>query len=131
MTKVIRFFCANRSLESLLSKRPICTKIRALALAFTLVRAPRRAERDVQRSAATAQIPLSERSDEIPERNTSESDSRAVFNAVRSVKVVGTHSQAEEHLASLELRQVVAHTDTLETAADILDKTSLLEGVKT
>jgi hypothetical protein len=47
MTKVIRFLYVNRSLESLLSKRPIYIQIRALALAFQLARAPRRAFWDV------------------------------------------------------------------------------------
>ena len=40
MTKVIRFLYVYRSLESLLSKRPIYIQIRALALAFQLARAP-------------------------------------------------------------------------------------------
>ena len=47
MTKVIRFLYANRSLENLFSKRPICIQIRALALDFQLARAPRRAFWDV------------------------------------------------------------------------------------
>ena len=47
MTKVIRFLYVYRSLESLLSKRPIYIQIRALALAFQLARAPRRAFWDV------------------------------------------------------------------------------------
>ena len=40
MTKVIRFLYVYRSLEGLLSKRPIYIQIRALALAFQLARAP-------------------------------------------------------------------------------------------
>ena len=40
MTKVIRFLYVYRSLESLLSERPIYIQIRALALAFQLARAP-------------------------------------------------------------------------------------------
>ena len=47
MTKVIRFLHVYRSLESLLSMRPIYMQIRASALAFQLARAPRRASRDV------------------------------------------------------------------------------------
>ena len=47
MTKVIRFLYVNRSLENLFSKRPIYIQIRALALAFQLAWAQRRAERDV------------------------------------------------------------------------------------
>ena len=43
MTKVIRFLYVYRSLESLLSERPIYIQIRALALAFQLARAPQRA----------------------------------------------------------------------------------------
>ena len=54
MTKVIRFLYVYRSLESLLSKRPIYIQIRALALAFQFARA--RGERQG----------MSERSDEIP-----------------------------------------------------------------
>ena len=57
----------------------------------------------------------------------SESDARAVFNAIRSVKIVGTHAEAEKHLACLELRKVIAHSNTLEAAADVLDESRSLE----
>ena len=79
----------------------------------------------------TLQIPLSERSDEIPERNTSESDTRAVFDAIWSVEIVGAHTQADKHLTCLERRKVVPHTDTLETAAYVLDEAGFLEGIQT
>jgi hypothetical protein len=44
---------------------------------------------------------------------------------------VGTHAQADKHLAGLERRKVITHADTLEAAADILNKTCLLECIQT
>ena len=75
MTKVIRFLYVYRSLESLLSKRPIYIQIRALALAFQFARA--RGERQG----------MSERSDEIPPHKTIGPNSRpnsASFDSIES-----------------------------------------------
>ena len=60
------------------------------------------------------------------ERNT-----RSVFDAVRSIEVVGAHAKADEHLADLECRKVIAYSNALETAAHVFYKACSLERVYT